>query len=170
MQIDRGRRVKVGFMAALAAGALAAGGVQAGTANSNLTVQATVLDGCSAGGGALSFGNVDPATGTTSRVSSTIAVTCTLNTPFAVALGDGLHVSGGQRRMRRAATTDYINYELYKASSGTDRFGDITAERVSGLNGLGAAANTVSVYGAVPSGQSAGAGAYSDTVVVTIHY
>lgn len=159
------------YAAGLAFLACSAGMANAATATANLTVQATVADSCGVTDANLSFGSVSPASGTTLPVAGSIAVTCTLGTSFSVGLGDGQNVSGGVRRMRRGASTDYLNYELYKDLLVQNRFGDaVTAQRLTGGLGLGLVAVPVAVYGAVPSGQSAASGAYSDTVQITLYY
>jgi spore coat protein U-like protein len=143
----------------------------AATSAGVLTVQATVVDACAVASTTLAFGVIDPAIGTTGRPSVGVNVTCTQGTTFAVGLGDGVNASAGQRRMRGATGAHYINYELYRDSGGTQRFGDnVTTQRLAGLTGLGAAANSISVYGGVAPGQSAPADSYSDTVPITIYY
>lgn len=141
------------------------------TATGVLTVQATVVDACAVASNTLAFGVINPAVGTTSRPSVGVNVTCTQGTAFAVGLGDGLNASAGQRRMRGATGANYIAYDLYRDSAGTQRFGDsVTTQRLTGLVGLGAIANSVSVYGGIAAGQSAPADSYSDTVPITIYY
>jgi len=136
-----------------------------------LTVQATVVDACAVASSALAFGVIDPAVGTASRPSVGVNVTCTQGTPFAVGLGDGLNASAGQRRMRGALGANYIAYDLFRDSAGTQRFGDsVTTQRLTGQVGLGALANSISVYGGITAGQSAPADSYSDTVPITIYY
>jgi spore coat protein U-like protein len=151
---------------AAAAGSIA----NASTANANLTVQATVSDTCSVADAALTFGSVNPTTGTAAPVTANIAVTCTLGTAFSVGLDDGQNLSGGSRRMRRGSTTDYLKYELYKDLLMTTRFGDTgSSDRASGL-GLGITSTPVTVYGSIPSSQSVGSGSYADTVQITLYY
>jgi len=143
---------------------------RAGQATANLTVQATVADACSTTDATLSFGTVLPSAGTAAPVSSTINVTCTLGTSFSVGLGTGLNLSGGARRMRQGATTTYLNYELYKDAAAVTRFGDTGAsDRATGV-GVGLLATAIQVYGAIPSGQNVGTGAYADTVQINVYY
>lgn len=147
-----------------------AGGAQAATANGTLTVQATVSDACSVADAALTFGAVNPTNGILVPVTANIGVTCTLGTTFSVGLGDGQNVNGGNRRLRRGATTDYLRYELYKDLLMTSRFGDTgSSDRAAGL-GLGVAATPVVVYGAIPGSQTAASGSYSDSVQITLYY
>ena len=143
----------------------------ASTATGVLTVQATVISACSVSGGTLAFGTVNPANGTSSLPSVNLSVTCTMGTTFSVGLGDGANAASGQRRMKGTSQAQYLSYELYRDVTGTQRFGDtVTSQRVTGQVGLGAAPNLISVYGAIPSGQSAPSDVYSDTVPITVYY
>lgn len=143
----------------------------AATANGVLTVQATVVATCAVGSGNLVFGTIDPAVGTPALVNASVNVSCTQGTPFSVGLGDGVNASGSQRRMRGTSQSQYILYELFRDSAGTQRFGDtVSAQRLIGQTGLGAIANAIPIYGTITPGQSAPADTYSDTVPITIYY
>jgi len=156
---------------ALAAFMAAAPAAHAATASGQLTVQATVVDTCAVANATLDFGPVNPGTGSAGPTTGAINVTCSLGTPFSVGLDNGANLSGGKRRMRRGATTDYLNYELYKDVTLLNRLGDTgSSDRVTGLTGLGLTANSVPLYGAVESGQSAGGGSYSDTVQIIVRF
>ena len=147
-----------------------AGAASAATQNGTLTVQATVADACSVADAALTFGAVNPTAGVAIPVTANINVTCTLGTSFTVGLGDGSNVSGGNRRLRRGATTDYLRYELYKDLTMLSRFGDSGAsDRAAGI-GLGITVTPVIVYGAIPGSQTAASGSYSDSVQITLYY
>ncbi|RYE97445.1 MAG: SCPU domain-containing protein [Oxalobacteraceae bacterium] len=161
-----------GFSALALSVALMAGSYAgAATTSGVLTVQATVVAACAVGSSTLAFGTIDPAVGTTTLPNVNVSVTCTQGTSFAVGLGDGANASGAQRRMKGASQAQYISYELYRDSTGTQRFGDsISAQRLIGQTGLGAVANSIPVYGAISSGQSAPADTYSDTVPITVYY
>lgn len=158
----------IGLTACLA---LLATSASAATVNANLTVLATVVDSCGVTDATLSFGTVSPTNGTLLPASGSVNVTCSLGTAFSVGLGDGLSAASGARRMRKAATSDYLSYQLYKDALGVSRFGDATtSERAGGLLGLGLVATPVAVFGSVPSGQAAPSGAYTDTVQITVYY
>jgi spore coat protein U-like protein len=155
---------------ALACVVLSAQSASAATANGTLTVQATVSDACSVADAALTFGAVNPTSGILLPVTTNIGVTCTLGTSFTVGLGDGSNATGGARRLRRGVTSDYLTYELYKDILMTSRFGNAqTGDRASGL-GLGITSTPIIVYGAIPAGQTAASGSYSDSVQITLYY
>ena len=166
--------MKRALFAALSLAVVAtASSAAADTATGNLSVTATVNKACTVGGGTLAFGTVVPATGVTSPVTGSVSVTCTVGTTFDVGLGDGTNYSNPNRRMRVGATSNYLTYEIYRDASATERFGNTDAtDRLTAQTGLGSSANTINVYGLVPSGQAgtAGEGSYTDTVVVTVIY
>jgi spore coat protein U-like protein len=73
--------------------------------------------------------------------------------------------------MKGASQAQYLAYDLFRDSAGTQRFGDsVASQRLVGQTGLGATANSIAVYGAVAGGQSAPADTYSDTVPITVYY
>ena len=155
---------------AVTAAALCATRASAASTNGNLTLQATVSDACSVTDAALTFGAVNPTAGVIIPMTTNISVNCTLGTTFSVGLGDGSNATGGNRRLRRGATTDYLTYELFRDLTMTSRFGDTgSSDRVAGL-GLGIAATPVIVYGKIPAGQTATSGSYSDSVQITLYY
>lgn len=150
--------------------ALAAAPAEAATASASLAVTATVANACGVTNAVLNFGAVSPSAGARLSASTNILVTCTLGTSFSVALGDGLYVTAGQRRMKGTVGAGYLSYELYQDAAGATRFGSTTGQTVTGQSGLGLSANLIPVYGSVLSGQSASADAYADTVPITVTY
>jgi spore coat protein U-like protein len=160
--------------ATLAAAALAAGVAQAATTTTTFAVTATVLSTCSATATTLAFPNYTPGGGAQIG-NSTISVKCTKNTPFTVSLNAGSTTGDAyaQRLMGSGANT--LQYNLYTTAALATVFGDGTGGTgtIPGT-GLGVAtANSVPVFGQVPdnaTNQAAIAGAYSDTITVTVTY
>jgi spore coat protein U-like protein len=67
--------------------------------------------------------------------------------------------------MRRAATSDYINYNIYSDSGRSTSWSSLTSQTGTGANQI------VTIYGRVPGTQSiTNAGNYSDQITVTISY
>ena len=150
---------------------------QAGTATGNLTVQITITASCSINAATLTF----PSTAGTAlltaavQASTTVSVTCTNGSPYAIGMGNGLNASGNQRRMINGAS--YLPYNLYTDSGYLDAWttaSSSTTCTTSNSCALGAgtgSAQSVNIYGAVPITAIAPApGAYSDTVLMTITY
>jgi len=111
-------------------------------------------------GSALSFGSVDPSSGTNATASVTVVVRCGGSAPsatYAVTANDGLHSTGpAQRRMRHSATpTEFLTYSVTSPVSGTIPKNVNTAVVVEGTI-------TPAQF------QNAIAGSFTDTVVLTL--
>jgi len=105
----------------------------------------------------------------TQNVDSTgrIGVSCTAGVPYTIAINDGLHAQGTQRRMRYG--NSLINYDLFREASHTQRWGSDAAERQARIGNNPNVNYTV--YARVPGGQPAiPPGDYKDTVLVTVDY
>jgi spore coat protein U-like protein len=123
----------------------------------------------------LSFGAYDPIVTNKTTVldgTATLSVNCTNTVPYKVTLDQGSHPAGGStdaaplRRM--AAGADMLSYSLYQNSGRTAVWGNTVATGAAGT-GTGSA-QSITVYGRVPSGQNAGTGSHSDTVLVTLTF
>jgi|GEM_PF-1559768 len=98
-----------------------------------------------------------------------LIVNCTQGVAYTIAMDDGLHMQGSQRRMRIEDGNDFVSYELYRNSARTARWGSDVHERQPRV-GNGSAA-IYPVYGRVLGGQTGvKPGNYKDTVLVTVHY
>jgi spore coat protein U-like protein len=137
----------------------------AATTGASFNVTATVLTTCAASaGGDLAFGNYSAAQ---IDATTTVSVTCTSGGSYTVGLNDGANFSTPNRRMLHG-TVDYLNYELYKETGRTNRWGNAGGELVSGT-GSGSA-QSLTVYGRLPAAQTLIAGAYTDLITVTVTY
>ena len=97
--------------------------------------------------------------------STTIGLSCPLNTSWKVGLDQGLNYDGTTRRMRNG--TDYIGYELYQDASYNQTWSNTNPSQGTGTNGT----QMIQIYGKVP--QSATVippGEYQDTITVTLTY
>ena len=146
----------------------------AGTANSSISVSATVVSSCIVSGGSLNFGSaIDPTAGSGPIDSSTsITVVCTATTPYAVALNAGLNAGGAtnfsSRSIRNGLKT--LGYQLYADALHTTVWGDGSSATAT-VPGLGTGSNqSLTVYGRLPSVTGAVPGTYNDTVTVTVTY
>jgi len=117
----------------------------------------------------LNFGNVPGLITANKDQISTIAMICTGRTAWNVGLNNGLNASGSIRRMRLGATGNYVNYELYRETGRTNRWGTVIGTDTVPGTGTGTE-QTLTVFGRVPATQAAAAGNYSDTITVTITY
>ena len=138
--------------------------VTCGTALSPLTVSVTGVN----------FGNYDAQTSARDDAEGTVTVACALGVDvlpaFTVSLSKGNANLFHPRRMASGAST--LDYNLYTSASHITVWGDGTGDTKTrsfpGLLVLGNAELTI--YGSVPPGQFVNAGAYNDTIVVTIDY
>jgi len=154
---------------------VASGSVGASTALSTIAVSATVVRSCAVAATTMPFGNYTPGTGALTN-SPNINVTCTKGTPFSVALDKGAGGTIPQRLMTLSGGGGTLQYNLYTtAGTGGSIFGDGTTGNgvtVAGT-GNGATAVAIPVFGTLPdnaTNQTAPAGAYADTVNVTVTY
>lgn len=152
-----------------AAALLGAGGAFAGTATGTIGVSITINSACVFSSSApVAF----PAQGVlTAAVNSTgtVSAQCTNTTPYNVSLDPG-GASGATtttRKMTNGAAT--VSYALYRNSGMTQNWGNVVGTDTLAGTGNGAV-QALTVYGQVPAQTTPAAGAYSDTVNVTITY
>ena len=163
----------IGLKAAILAGAalLGSSGAYAATASGNMAVSATVTTTCIVTVGSMAFGNYAYNSASNVDTSATVTIACGTEPATAtLAVGGGLNLNVAQRRMQKAASGVFLNYDLYTAA--TRAAGEKIA--VDGALTTGAFASgqyTPVIYGRVPSLQTpAQAGSFTDTVAVTLTY
>jgi spore coat protein U-like protein len=143
----------------------------AATVGTTLNVDATVTANCTVSAAAISFGNVNPISGSDYDAAGGITVTCTQGTGWTATagVGAGSGASYAARRMTFGAST--LNYNIYTDALRTNVWGDGTGTTVTIANSGTGAAQAVTLYGRVPSGQTTvPPGGYADTVAVTVTY
>lgn len=97
--------------------------------------------------------------------STTVTLSCPLNTSWKVNLDQGMNYDGTTRRMRKGS--DYIAYELYRDAQYSQLWNNSGASQGTGNNGT----QTIPIYGkAGPSSVAVPAGEYQDTITVTLTY
>ena len=167
------------FIACLSAGVLlaSAGAAQAATATTTFTVSATLLKNCTVSTATgVVFGNYTPGTGNVAA-NNTVAVKCTKNTAFTVALNKGTTTGGtiAQRLMTDGAAGDTLQYNLYTTAAFTTVWGDGTGASVTQAGtgtGMATAVN-FTAFGQLPdnaTNQAAPPNGYTDTITVTVTY
>lgn len=162
--------------AMIAGSCLATGTADAATATTTMPVQMVIAASCTVGSTTLDFGTqtlID--IGANIDATATLTVTCTNDTPYNVALNEGLHDGGSginARKMQIGATTDRVNYQLYRDAGRTNVWGVTTAGSPDVVSGTGNGdGQAITVYGRVPTGQvNPKIGTYNDTVTVTVNY
>lgn len=144
------------------------------TASNTFQVTATVISSCTVSGTTLNFGNtIDSlATPTPVDATSTLTVTCSNTTPYTVALNAGTNAGGASnfstRTMKSGSNT--LTYQLYTDVGRSTVWGDGTASSSTSAGTGTGSAQTLSIYGRLPSIANAVPGSYTDTVTVTVTY
>lgn len=100
--------------------------------------------------------------------TSTIQLRCPTGTVWRVGLDNGLHPLGATTR-RMAGPGGHVTYELYRDSARTQRWGNTVGTDTSQGTGTNST-QTLTVFGRVPAQTSPGAGAYSDTIRITLTF
>lgn len=155
-------------------GALALPGLAQAQTTADFQVRVEVVDACeisTADGATLDFGTYDFLD---SLVPATVSVSvrCTLLTPYAIGLDQGLHGSAtNDRKMKHETEDEYLDYSLTCAGlTGFDcltQWGNVDGERYEGI-GLGLVPEVILVTGTIAGSQNAAAGVYTDTVTATV--
>ncbi|MFT7775004.1 spore coat U domain-containing protein [Roseateles sp.] len=158
------------FLIALLLPALAS----AGTASNTFQVQATVTTSCTVSGTTLNFGaSIDPLAAVTPLdATSTLTVVCTNTTPYTIALNAGVNAGGASnfstRKMKSGSNT--LGYQLYTDTGRSTVWGDGTASSSTSAGTGTGSAQTLTIYGRLPSLANVVPGSYTDTVTVTVSY
>lgn len=139
-------------------------GPAAGSIAATVTAVGTVINACSVTGSpALNFGTLDALTNTGGATATVIAPTimCTMGDTVAITNNGGLNFSGTPRMK---SGSNYLNYNFISASSMTGAGGTTNI----GGNGTG----NLNMGAMISAGalDNVPAGAYSDTITLTIDY
>ena len=103
--------------------------------------------------------------------SNSIQVNCTAGTQYVVGLNNGNSgaATPSARRMRTAATTSTIAYNIFRDNARTQQWGSTMG--VDTMSAVGTGANQVFTgYGRVPAQPTPGAYTYTDTITVLVTY
>lgn len=162
------------LLVAIAALMSASAAASAATTTSTFTVQTNVTPACSVSASTLTFADVNPLlnASTATDATTTISVTCSNTTAYNVGLdaGTGPTATVTSRKMKIGATTDTLNYSLFRDSARTTNWGNTVGTDTVAGTGMGLA-QSLTVFGRIPSGQqTAKVGAYADTITVTVTY
>lgn len=137
------------------------------TAISSFSVTTTVAPSCSISANALNFGAYTGSA--TLNSTSTISVTCANGSAYNIGLNAGT-ASGATVTTRQMLNgTKTLNYSIYSDSGRTKNWGNTVGTDTLAGTGSGSA-QTLTVYGTVPSGQTPAPGSYSDTITATLTY
>lgn len=128
------------------------------------SVEATFTKNCTVTTQSVDFGTTG-ALASNINATGQVRVTCTQSTSYSAGLSVG-SFTPTTRRMTKGS--EFITYGLYKNAARSQGWGDTAGTMQTGT-GTGVTQN-YTVYGRVPPQTTPSAGAYNDTVVVTITY
>jgi spore coat protein U-like protein len=160
---------------------LASGAAQGASAGpASFGVAATLRTFCTVSASNVAFGTINAGVAAT-NTAGRVTLTCNRGaTVTQVAFNNSANASGTQKRMRKAATGEFLNYRIDRPTSAT--FGACPAAGAgpewNGTNTIVATslftttggAKLINIRAAIPAAQYPTAGAYSDTVSVTATY
>ncbi|WP_408585490.1 Csu type fimbrial protein [Paraburkholderia bannensis] len=142
----------------------------AASKSATFQVTLTVQADCSISASPLNFGttgviasNIDQAT--------TLSVTCSKGTPYAVALDAGTPTGStvANRVLANAGATGTVNYNLYQDAARTQVWGQTAGTDTVAGTGNGAA-QSLTVYGRVPPQNTPAPDTYLSTVTTTVTF
>lgn len=120
----------------------------------------------------LNFGNYNAASPSATTANMAVTVRCVrpIDTlpAFVVALSKGSSSSYTPRTMTSGANA--LQYNIFNQAAFTTIWGDGTGGTQTRSHGGGGNAATGTGYGRIPAGQYVAAGAYADTITVTVTY
>ena len=127
--------------------------------------------GCSASTAAVAFGNYNPQSAGTTTGTGTISVTCDSSGSGSVTLSLSTGGAANYASRRMTSGANILNYNLYTTVSlSAPVFGDGSGSTAT-VNFQGANKTTVTtVYGRIPAGQNVRAGAYTNTIIVSVSF
>ncbi|MDQ2802217.1 MAG: spore coat U domain-containing protein [Pseudomonadota bacterium] len=164
----RAARIKAALACLVLSSALIPAAADAGTVTTTMGVTMTITSGCTvAVTTAVAFATVSTlGSATTAQARSPCTNTTTYNVGLDQGGGSGATVAARKMTGPSSAT---ITYGLYQNSALTTVFGNTVGTNTVAGTGTGTA-QTITVYGQVPSQASPAAGSYADVVNVTVTF
>ncbi|MGY4289602.1 spore coat protein U-like protein [Bradyrhizobium sp. LM2.7] len=158
------------FRLALGAASVVSQAANAATATGQFNVTITIQSNCVVQSATdLAFGSQGVITANIDA-QSTISVQCTNTTPYTIGInvGNGAGATVASRKMTGPAAAT-VNYSVYRDAARTLVWGTTIGTDTIAGTGNGST-QPLTVYGRVPPQTTPAAGAYSDTLTVTVTY
>jgi len=158
---------------ALSAAAILAGSalcpVEASTTRTaTFLVSLTITSDCEISTNPLSFGS-SGVIQTNIAVSTTLTVTCSNTTPYNIGLDAGTVTGSTVAARLLSSGTANVSFQLYEDSGHTTVWGNTIGTNTLTGTGTGAA-QSLTVYGQVPTQTTPAAGTYSSTVTMSVTF
>ncbi|MGJ8670840.1 MAG: Csu type fimbrial protein [Oceanococcus sp.] len=160
---------RISFAAAVALISAIALSAWAATTTSTFTVTMTVLSTCVAASTPLEFGTTAGEINNPVDATTSVAVTCTSGTPYALGLsaGSGDGADYATRLLTNTSDATTASYSLFTDETYSTVWND-TDQTVTGLGD--GEAQSIPVYGRVFAPQTVAQGVYTDTIVATVTF
>ncbi len=141
----------------------------AATTTNTMAVSLTVVGTCAVATTPMVFGPSSSTISSDVDATSTLEVVCTTGTAYDITMdiGTGAGASYAARQLTNASDSTTVNYNLY-TDPGYAVVWDDDNTKVTGTGDN--TAQDFTVYGRVPSGQTASQGDFTDTIVVTLTF
>lgn len=153
----------------LAALSATPGWLAAATQTTTFTVTLTLQNNCVISANALNFGTQGVLSANVDQTTS-LSVTCSTSAPYNVGLDAGTTTgSTVAARLLAGSGGTTVDFQLYSDSAHTQVWGNTIGTNTVTGTGTGAA-QTLTVYGRVPSQTTPAAGTYTSTVTATITF
>lgn len=130
-----------------------------------------LLASCTTSSTGVAFGSYNPISASPTSASGTVTVSCTgigLLVSYTILLSGGGSGTVASRRMNAGASM--LPYNVYTSAAYTTVWDNSTGVSGGFLIGLGTTSFNHTVYGRILAQQPARAGAYSDSLVITVNY
>ncbi len=131
-------------------------------------VRASVVNNCVIIASNLAFGSSKVLAGSV-RANAVLAVQCTANNGYRIALNGGMNGSVSERRMRNAANGETVRYVISGALDGPV-WGDGSSGTSMVLGTGNGAVQNLPLHGRVPPQPTPSPGDYKDTVTATVYF
>jgi spore coat protein U-like protein len=140
------------------------------TATTSFGVSLTIEAECTIAATDMAFGTTT-IVGTAATATSALTVQCTEGIDYSIGLDAGLGPTAtiGARQLTGPGG-ELVTYSLFQDPAFATVWGVTPGVNTVDSAAATGAAETITVYGRVPSGQSAPAGTYTDTITATITY
>lgn len=154
------------FLGCAAAAALWAAPGETATASTAFLVTLAVQASCTVSSTPLSFGAYS---GTLIDSTATVTATCTNTTAYNILINGGLSSGGTYQWNLAGPNAALLAYRVYRDAGRTAYWGGTAG--FDGVAGTGTGtAQSVTLYGRIPTKQYAVPGSYADTITVTLAY
>lgn len=132
-----------------------------------LLAAAPVHAACTVAVTPVDFGTYSPFLSAPRDSTGQVTVNCTESESYVVAMNAGVHAGGTFANRRLSNGETYLSYQLYTDATRTTVWGDGSGGSVTVAR---AGSMPIALYGRIAPRQSVSAGAFSDTILVTIAY